>query len=119
MRYLLLLVGLIHLLPVVGVLGGERLRALYDLGNLEPNLELLLRHRAVLFALLGAYCVWAAFTPTQQLTALVAGLVSTASFLVLAANVPQLTAAIVRVVWVDCVAVVLLLVGLVLSVRAK
>ncbi len=119
MRSLLLLVGVIHLLPAVGVFGGERLRALYELGSLAPNLELLLRHRAVLFALLGAYCAWAAFTPTHQLTALVAGLVSTASFLALAARVPQLTDALVRVVWVDRAAVVVSLVGLLLNARAK
>ena len=56
-RYLvpamLILVGLIHLLPLSGVLGSERLASLYGLSFSEPNLAILMRHRAVLFGLLG------------------------------------------------------------------
>lgn len=108
--FVLLLVGVIHLLPVVGALGGAPLRSLYGLGAVEPNVELLLRHRAALFGVLGAYCAWAAFEPRQHLATLLAGLVSTGSFLVLAAGL-KLPEALVRVVWVDRVAVALLLVG--------
>ena len=56
MRYLasamLVVVAVIHLLPVSGVLGSERLAALYGLPFNEPNLAILMRHRAVLFGLL-------------------------------------------------------------------
>ncbi len=67
MRYLiaamLVVVGLIHLLPLSGVLGGERLAALYGLSFSEPNLAILMRHRAVLFGLLGLFFLFAAFHP--------------------------------------------------------
>ena len=57
MRYLvsatLVLVGLIHLLPLSGVLSADQLASLYGLSFSEPNLAILMRHRAVLFGLLG------------------------------------------------------------------
>jgi hypothetical protein len=68
---LLIVIGLIHLLPLPGVLGGERLAALYGLGFDEPNLALLMRHRAVLFGLMGAFLLFAAFKPSLHTLALV------------------------------------------------
>ncbi|MER0044432.1 hypothetical protein [Pseudomonas sp. MGal98] len=82
--FLLLIVGVIHLLPLVGVLGGERLNALYGLSFNEPNLHILMRHRAVLFGLLGGLLVAAAFLPSLRAIALVGGLISVLSFLLLA-----------------------------------
>jgi len=52
---LLIIVAVIHLLPLSGVLSGKRLTALYGLSFQEPNLEILMRHRAVLFGLLGVF----------------------------------------------------------------
>ena len=101
---LLLLVAIVHLLPLVGVLGPRRLETLYGIVVDEPNLELLLRHRAVLFGLLGAFVATAAFKPVWQPLALAAGFVSVVSFLGLAPLVGDSTAAIRRVVTADWVA---------------
>ncbi|MFY8016778.1 MAG: phosphopantetheine adenylyltransferase, partial [Inhella sp.] len=68
----LLLTGLVHLLPVLGVLGAARLEQLYGLRMDEPNLLLLMRHRALLFGLLGLLLVAAAFRPAWQGLALLA-----------------------------------------------
>lgn len=91
MRYLisamLVVVGVIHLLPLAGVLGSDRLASLYGVPFTEPNLEILMRHRAVLFGLLGAFLVFAAFKPAYQTLAYIAGLVSVVSFLYLAWSV--------------------------------
>ena len=96
-------VGVIHLLPLAGVLGDERLTQLYGIDVSEPNLGLLLRHRAVLFGLLGALCVAAAFRPALRGLALVAGWISVASFLALAAGTP-VNAQLARVVTADWMA---------------
>lgn len=104
-------VGVIHLLPLVGVLGGERLAQLDGLDASEPNLALLLRHRAVLFGLLGALCVAAAFRPALRGLALVAGWVSVASFLALAGGTP-VNAQLARVVTADWVALGALVVAI-------
>ena len=41
---MLVVVGVIHLLPIAGVLGGERLTALYGIDFAEANLAILMRH---------------------------------------------------------------------------
>ncbi|MES2818886.1 MAG: phosphopantetheine adenylyltransferase [Pseudomonadota bacterium] len=111
---LLILAGIIHLLPVSGVLGAERLATLYGLSFAEPNLLLLMRSRAVLFGLLGALLVYAAFRPALQPVALVGGLVSVLSFLLLAWGTPAYNAALGRVVIADWVALACLLLALAL-----
>jgi hypothetical protein len=115
MRYLvsgsLILTGVIHLLPLAGVLGHERLAALYGIDAADPNLSILLRHRAVLFGLLGAFLVVAAFRPGWQAVAFVAALVSVVSFLLLAWSTGGYNALVGRVVAADLVALVALLAG--------
>jgi hypothetical protein len=115
MRYLvsgsLILAGLIHLLPLAGVLGQERLAALYGVDAADPNLSILLRHRAVLFGLLGTFLVVAAFRPGWQAAAFVAAFVSVVSFLLLAWSTGGYNALIGRVVTADIVALVALLAG--------
>ena len=76
---LLIIVSIIHLMPLGGVLGSKRLKALYDLSFEEPNLEILMRHRAVLFGLLGVFLIYAAFQPTLQPLAFIVGFVSVLS----------------------------------------
>jgi hypothetical protein len=77
-RYLipatLIVAGLIHLLPLPGVLGSERLTTLYGLSFSESNLAILMRHRAVLFGLLGVVLIVAAFRPMLRTLAFLAGL---------------------------------------------
>ncbi|HSX62750.1 MAG TPA: hypothetical protein VLF18_21415 [Tahibacter sp.] len=103
---LLLVVAVIHLLPLPGVLGTERLAALYGIDAADPNLALLLRHRAVLFGLLGAGCAIAAFRRDWQTAALIAAGASTVSFLWLALSIGNYNTAVARVVTADIVAIV-------------
>ncbi|HEY1058117.1 MAG TPA: phosphopantetheine adenylyltransferase [Limnobacter sp.] len=107
----LTLLGIIHLLPGVGMLSASRLTQLYGVPVDEPNLEILLRHRAVLFALLGAYLLLAAWHTPWQRVAYVAAFISVTSFLVLAYTTGQNNTAIARVVAIDWLAVVLTLTG--------
>jgi hypothetical protein len=101
----LAIAGLIHLLPLPGVLGAERLTALYGVALADPDLILLLRHRAVLFGLLGAFLLFAAMVPRFQVAATALGLASALSFLALAWLGEPYNAAIARVVIADLVAV--------------
>jgi hypothetical protein len=108
---MLIVVAIIHLLPLSGVLGSERLSALYGIRFDEPNLAILMRHRAVLFGLLGVFILYAAFRPAFQLAAFVAGFVSVVSFLFLAWSVGGYNAQVSRVFIADIVAFVCLIVG--------
>jgi hypothetical protein len=115
MRYLvsasLILAGIIHLLPLSGLLGAERLAALYGLDFSEPNLSILMRHRAVLFGLLGAFLVFAAFRPSLQPLAFIAAFVSVLSFVLLAWSSGDYNPQVGRVVTADLVALVALVIG--------
>jgi hypothetical protein len=101
---MLVVPGLIHLLPLSGVLGADALARLYGLDFSEPNLEILMRHRAVLFGLLGALLVAAGFRPALRTVALWAGFASVLSFLGLAWAVGDYGAAVARVVAADWIA---------------
>lgn len=115
MRYLisvmLLIVAIIHLLPLTGVLGSEKLSTLYGLNFDEPNLSLLMRHRAVLFGLLGAFFIFAAFKPAYQPLALIAGFVSVLSFLWLAWSTSNYNPQIARVFTADIIALACLIIA--------
>ncbi|KQB56304.1 hypothetical protein [Acidovorax sp. SD340] len=123
MRYgvplILVLVAVVHALPLVGVLGAGKLAQLYGTPVQDPGVELLLRHRAVLFGLLAAFMGYAALRPELHRLGLVAGLVSVVSFLLLSwlQRGSALSAPLVTVVRVDGVALALLVVGLALHLR--
>jgi hypothetical protein len=108
---MLVIVAIIHLLPLSGLLGAEKLNALYGTAIDDPDLEILMRHRAVLFGLLGVFILVAAFRPELQVMALVAGFVSVLSFLWLAWSVGDYNSQIVRVVLADGVAMACLIVA--------
>lgn len=80
----LVITGIIHLLPAIGVVSASRLHALYGIELGDESLILLMRHRAVLFGLLGAFFIYAAFAPGYRSLAFIAGLVSVLSFLLIA-----------------------------------
>jgi hypothetical protein len=108
---MLLAVGIIHLLPLSGVLSAARLFDLYGITFEDPNLEILMRHRAVLFGLLGIFLLTSAFLPNLQLAALITGFVSVVSFLYLAYSVGGYNDQVNRIVTADKAALVCLLVG--------
>jgi len=107
----LVVAGLIHLPPLSGVLGADRLVALYGIVVDDPNLAILMRHRAVLLALVGAFLLVAAFVPVLQLAAFLVGFASVLSFLWLAWSSGGYNAAVTRVVAADVVALVSLVIG--------
>lgn len=108
---MLTVVSLIHLMPLVGVLGAEQLTSLYGLYLVEPNTLILMRHRAILFGLLGAFILLAAFRQRYQLMAFVVGYISVVGFLVLAYSSRDYNAALKQVVQADLVALVALIVA--------
>ncbi|MFD4429282.1 hypothetical protein [Nocardia sp. NPDC058497] len=84
---LLVGVGLVHVVPGVVALAPGRAAAVYGTAITNRDLELLLRHRAVLLALVGIGLIVGAFVPPVRAVTVAAGIISTSSFLVLAAVV--------------------------------
>jgi hypothetical protein len=109
----LLVAGIIHLLPVPGVMGVGTLARLYGIEVSDPNTAILMQHRALLFGVLGVLMLSAIALPWLRVTVLSVGLFSAASFIVVAMAVGGYNPAIGRVVFADVVASVLLGAGLV------
>ena len=107
----LIVVGVIHLIPLSGALGVGHLNSLYGLSISDPDLSILMRHRAVLFGLLGVFCVYAAIRPSFRLIALTAGAVSVGSFLYLAYATGGYNEELRRVFVADVVAAAFLAIG--------
>lgn len=108
----LILVAIIHLLPLAGVLGSDRLASMYGITVDDPDLLILMRHRAVLFGILGGFLAAAAVIPAMQPAAFIAGFLSVVSFLWLAWSTGGYNASIGRVVMADVIALALLVLGL-------
>jgi len=111
---LLLIVAIIHILPVSGFTGVARLESLYGVAISGSELEILMRHRALLFGILGVFFAYAAFTPSMQPLAFIAAFATIFSFFYWAVTVGGYNAAIQKVVLADIVAVICLLVSVVI-----
>jgi hypothetical protein len=112
---LVLLAAVVNLLPVLGVLSTARLEFLYGLLIQDPNLAILMRHRAVLFGIVGGLLAVSAFHPPLRALGIGAGLVSMLSFVAIAVSVGGYNALLSRVVWVDVVAALGLVIAAVLD----
>lgn len=115
---LIVIAGVINFLPVVGVISATRLEGLYGVDIADPTLEILLRHRAVLFGVIGGFMIFAAFNPTLHLAAIVGGLIAMLSFLwlyYLAGEPPQ---SLLSIVYADVVGVFMLSLALILMTIA-
>ncbi len=100
---MLLLAGLVNGFPIAGVLSGSMLERLYGMAITDPDLTILLRHRAVLFGLLGALLISAIFVQGWRGLAITAGLVSMLSFCALAWLQGDANPAVMRLFWIDLV----------------
>jgi len=101
---LLLLAAAVNLLPAIGALSTSRLEGLYGVVVQDPNLAILLRHRAVLFAIVAGLLAVAAFHPPLRALAIAAGLISMLSFVAIAGLVGEYNPLLRRVVLVDVAA---------------
>ena len=74
-------VGAIHLMPIAPVFVPEMLTRLYGVTPGDSTLQVLLRHRALLLALVGILCLWASWSAPARPAALLAAAINIAGFL--------------------------------------
>jgi len=104
--------ALIHLPPVLGLLGVAQMERAYGVALPGPDLAVLMRHRALMFGLLGGIMLLAVFVPALQVWALLLALLSAGGFVALAFATPGRNAQLARIAWVDVAAALFALVGL-------
>ena len=100
--------ALIHLLPLSGVLGATRLEALYGPRIEDPTVLLAMRHRAVMFGVLGVWLLVAIALPEQRTGAIGVTLACDAAFMMLMLNTEGTHAKMRKVLIADIVSVVCL-----------
>ena len=100
---ILVAVGLMNFYPVIGVLSADTLRNLYGVIILDNDLLILMRHRAILFGILGIFIVISAFRPNLQPSAIVVGLISMMAFIGLALGTGELGEPIQKVMIADLI----------------
>lgn len=108
--------GLINLLPVMGFMSNTRLTALYGIEVEAADLSLLLRHRAVMLGVIGSLLIVCAWRKNLRVAATTSAMVSMLSYIALAFSVGVVNEQLLRVVWVDIGAVVVLLGVIMLSI---
>lgn len=112
---LIAVAGVINLLPVVGVASASRLSELYGVAIVTPDLEILMRHRAVVLGTTGLLLLASAIRPGLRPVAAAVGFTSMLSFEAIAWLVGGTNAQLSRIVAADWVGLAALSGGLLLG----
>jgi hypothetical protein len=111
---LLFLVGVINFLPIIGILSLEKINQAYGLSVTDNNLEVLLRHRALLFGLVGGFIIYSVFNPQYQTAAIVLAAISMFGYLYFSWSIGGVNHALVKIAQIDIIGIVLLITAVVL-----
>lgn len=94
-------VGIAHLVPATAMLSRRRVEHLYGITVADSDVELLLRHRATFFGLLGVMLLVGAARARYRLPAAGAGALSLVSYIGLARCVGASNEELTQVMYVD------------------
>jgi hypothetical protein len=117
--FCLVVVGLINFAPVIGVISAQKLESAYSVSLVGSDLEILMRHRALLFGILGAFILYSAFNPLYQPAAMIMGGASMVGFALLVLGVGGYNEAVGKVLFIDFLGILFLLVAMVLKYLVK
>ncbi len=112
----LVLVGLVNLAPVLGMFSASKMEQTYGIELGSKDLAIMMRHRALLFGILGSFIICAVFVPVFQVPAMLMAGISMIGFVVLALHAGGYNQSIFKVLVVDLLGTGLLLVAVVVKV---
>ena len=116
---LLFIIGIINILPIIAFFDISRTESLYGIKINGESLQVLMRHRGVLLALLGTGLIYSVFKPEFRLPIIIAALVSKFVFIFLTYSTANVSAEVGKVALIDVVSIVVLLVVLVIEFWAN
>lgn len=102
------------MLPSILAFSPDKLSKSYGIEIPDVNFELLLRHRAVLFGIVGGILIYSAISKKHYSISVIVGLTSMVSFIVLYFLMNGINAELQKIMQIDFVAVLILIVGFVL-----
>jgi hypothetical protein len=112
LRIALFLTSIVNILPVLGAFLPSKMKDAYGIDVPDANFELLLRHRAVLFGIVGGFMLYAAITKNYLSLASIIGLISMISFIMLYFTIGgQINESLTKVMKIDVVAAIVLLIA--------
>jgi hypothetical protein len=117
--FCLLAVGLINIAPVIGVISAQKLESAYSVTLASNDLAILLRHRALLFGILGAFIFYSAFHPFYQPAAMLMSGASMIGFALLVLATGDYNGAIGKVLFIDILGILFLLAAMALKYVVK
>ncbi|MGB5292862.1 MAG: hypothetical protein WBN41_15580 [Lysobacterales bacterium] len=115
---LLIVVGVINFLPVFAVLSATNLEQAYSVEFANNDLIILMRHRALLFGIIGGFILFSVFAPSFQTPAMIMAALSMIGFLYLVWTVGGHNDAISRIAVIDVAGIACLALAAVLKLLA-
>jgi hypothetical protein len=112
---LLIVVGLINFLPVIGVISATKITQAYSVELAGNDLAILLRHRALLFGIVGGFILYSVFVPQYQVAAMIMAAISMVGYLCVMWSEGGYNSSLIKVAIVDMVGVGLLVTAAVLK----
>lgn len=114
-RIALFISGTINILPSLLAFLPDKISKSYGIDIPNSNYELLLRHRAILFGIIGGFMIYSAIVKKYYELSTIAGLVSMASFIILYFLIGKdINKELKKVLLIDVVATVILCIGFIL-----
>ncbi|MEO1435455.1 MAG: hypothetical protein AAFV80_07955 [Bacteroidota bacterium] len=114
-RICLFLAGVINVLPALLAFLPDRIPKAYGVAVPNANYELLLRHRAVLFGIVGGVMIYSAVSQEYYTLATQIGLISMLSFVALYwPKRKSINAELKKVMQIDLIGILILIVGYIL-----
>jgi len=105
---LLFIVGMINFMPVIGILSAAKLSQAYSIELISNDLIILMRHRALLFGLVGGFILYSVFAPSYRSAAMVMAAISMIGFLYFIWAVGDYNESLFKVAIIDIVGIVCL-----------
>jgi len=111
-RICLFITGVINFLPSILAFIPVKISTSYGVDISNSNLELLLRHRAVLFGIIGGIMIHSAITKKNYSLSIAIGLISMISFLILyQLQTGEINPQLSKVMKADVVGIIILVIG--------
>lgn len=114
---ILVLVGLVNIAPVAGVLSASMLSDAYGIASPDGDLLILMRHRALLFGIVGGLLLVSAFRRHLRSAAILSGMISMSGFIALTLIAGEHGEKIHRIMLIDMAATIALAIAVALHYR--
>lgn len=111
----LIVVGLINVAPLMGLLSAQKLQSAYAIELASSDLIILMRHRALLFGVLGGFILYSAFVSSYQGAAMIMAAISMVGYAVLVYLVGGYNESLFKVLIADIVGILFLIIAVILK----